>query len=340
MQRADSLSARTSVSEGVTGALDVMVPGSFTTAWPCQADCSLYSENLGPGTMLTARYRLSRLLGTGGMGTVWAAEDLELRKVVAIKIAVPGCSLGSVVREAKLIAEARNPYTVELLELASTAEGRPFMVMELIGGDTLGARIQRSGVLSLRQTTRVVRGLCAALRYVHSRGIVHRDVKPDNIVVDHDLRLKLFDFGIAKSADEPPVSGVATTGVLLGTATHASPEQVLDSGRVDARADLWSLAVVAYQCLTGSVPYPGNTLAAVCLALRAGRFDPPSRVRADLPRALDAWFQRAFAPDIEGRYATVDELWQAWAEATSRERATERRQRPATRVACAAAVPA
>ena len=266
--------------------------------------------------MLTPRFRLTKLLGAGGMGMVWAAEDLELVAPVAVKFAASG-GYGGLVRETNVTTRIRSAHTVQVLQLASTAEGCPFMVMELLEGETLRTRMQRSTVLTLQQTTKVVRDVCAALGGAHGYGIVHRDVKPENIFVGPGFFVKLLDFGIAKSPEDLLTPELTTAGTLLGTATYASPEQVLDAASVDARADLWSLAVVAYQCLTGHLPYPGNTLAAVCLALRAGCHVPPTKFRPDLPRALDAWFERAFARGIEQRFATVEELSEAWFAALS-----------------------
>ena len=249
------------------------------------------------------------------MGSVWVAEHLALRSRVAVKLISPdlASSTHAVRRfeqEARAAATLRSPHVVQVLDFGVDA-GSPYLVMELLEGESLGSYLRERGRMPPFETWKVIDHVGRAMTRAHAQGFVHRDLKPDNIfLVDDETEffVKVLDFGIAKAL-EPGLgaSGPLTgTGALLGTPHHMSPEQA-ESRPVDSRADLWSLGVVTFECLTGLLPFEGDSLPAL---LRAICYDPivvPSAV-ATVPQGFDRWFARAVARDPEKRFQTAKEL--------------------------------
>ena len=260
------------------------------------------------GRTLASRYVLRRVLANGGMAQVWVADDLILDRPVAVKIlhAHLADDDGFVRRfRAEAVAAARltHPGIVATFDTVSEP-GVEAIVMELIEGATLREHLDQNGPMDLTQTAAVITGVAEALHAAHQSGVVHRDVKPANILLCAEQRVKVADFGIAKAMDG---AGEHTqTGTLLGTAKYLSPEQV-DGTELDARSDLYSLAVVAYECLCGRPPFDeGNDTATALARVRrdpppVGTFVPPTRPQ--LPRQLDDIFGRALArqPDMRQR---------------------------------------
>ena len=290
---------------------------------------------LAPGRMVTPNVRLVRHLGDGGMGSVWVATHLRLESEVAVKFIDPlliqqqPSIRARFRREATAAAKIDSPHVVRTFDHGEMDDGTPFIVMELMRGESLADRIHRSGPLGLRDTELVVVQVCKALRMAHKLGIVHRDIKPDNVFLvgqlhdagDDDalgagdeLFVKILDFGIAKEVNRE--GSLATmAGSLLGTPYYMSPEQILSSKDVDFRADLWAVAVMAYECLTGSLPFNGETLGGVIAAVVSGRFTPPSALAYGLFGVLDSWFARALAMDPSERFGSTRELSNAFAAA-------------------------
>ncbi len=271
------------------------------------------------GNHVTPNIRLKRPLGQGGMASVWVADHLSLDIEVAVKFIATeliGSSPELVARfnrEAGAIAKIRSPHVVQVLDHGLTADGTPYIVMELLEGEDLGARLDRDGRMPMAQVVTLVAQVAKALTRAHATGIIHRDIKPDNIFIvhsddDEDLFVKLLDFGIAKHTQKKSRSVVTTTGTMVGTPAYMSPEQILSGKHVDERADLWSLGVVAYHALTGEVPFEGTTLGALCVAISRGVYQAPSYLEARLPSAIDAWMTRALAPVPEGRFQSPKEL--------------------------------
>jgi serine/threonine-protein kinase len=196
------------------------------------------------------------------------------------------------------------------------ADGTPFIVMELLSGVSLYARLRRDGSLSIAQTVRLMNQLAAVLTEAHALGIVHRDIKPENIVLvpgeGDEFTAKVLDFGIAKVDMGRRSAALTCAGTTFGTPSYMSPEQLVGAKGVDGRADLWSAAVVAYCCLTGELPFVGDTFGAVCLAIHSGTVIDPSHLRPGLPVALDAWFRKAWTPVLEKRFATAREMANAF----------------------------
>jgi serine/threonine-protein kinase len=282
--------------------------------------------DLSEGLQLGERLRLVRPLAQGGMAHLWVAQHLTLGFEVVVKILGATAEADAtgrqrLLREARLTAKVSSLHVVRLLEgeVGGTGVGeKPFLVMELLRGEDLATRIARVGRLPLGETVTVVEHIALALEKAHSMGISHRDVKPGNVFLVEGpggMVAKLIDFGIAKDTSEHHVE-LTHAGSLMGTPPYMSPEQVVGARDVDSRCDLWSLSVVAYSCLTGRLPFNGDTFGAVCVAIHGGRFDPPSFTRRELSPQVDAFFARALCRTLEMRYRGARELSEAFRAAT------------------------
>lgn len=249
------------------------------------------------------------------MGSVWEAEHLSLKSRVAVKCLSDQMlnnaeAKARFEREALAAAQIRSPHVVAVLDHGFSPDGTPFMVLEMLEGEDLSKKIEREGRVEPAVIGRIVSHVCKALSKAHSLDIVHRDIKPDNVFltdVEGELFVKILDFGIAKRREDHSFS-VTSTGVMIGTPYYMSPEQVLSSKHVDFKADLWSLAVVAYHGLTGVRPFDGETIGALCIAIDRAKFKPVTSLRPELPPALDRFFERALCRDPEGRFASAREL--------------------------------
>ncbi|WP_433926150.1 protein kinase [Sorangium cellulosum] len=276
---------------------------------------------MNPGQHVTSTLRLARQLGKGAMGSVWVADHLTLGTQVAVKFMSPAYAEQSGFverfrREAMAAAQIKSPHVAQVFDHGVTHDGAPYIVMELLEGEDLKSRIQRLGALPPLEVTTIVSQTAKALGRAHQLGIVHRDVKPDNIFlldVEGELFVKVVDFGVAKRVQGAPQGelGVTSTGHVLGTPLYMSPEQLLSAKHVDFRADLWGLAVVAYHALTGQVPFTGETLGALSVVLHTGIFTPPSALRPELSPAIDAWMKRALALDPAARFGSARQMAEA-----------------------------
>jgi serine/threonine protein kinase len=274
-----------------------------------------------PGVELSGSVRLVEKLGEGGMGSVWTAQHLALRTQVAVKflaahMAQDAAAAARFQREATAAARIKSPHVVQIFDHGMSADFGPYIVMELLEGSTLSGFVQRHERLTPAYTARVMTQLCRALGKAHAQGIVHRDIKPDNVFLidaEHEVFVKVLDFGIAKSTHDS--LSVTSTGAMMGTPHYMSPEQMLSTKHVDLRADLWATSVLAYHCLTGGVPFDGETFGAVAIAVTQGQFPPPYAQYGVGSPALDAWFARALARDINARFQTSEELAESFAQA-------------------------
>jgi serine/threonine protein kinase len=281
------------------------------------------AEALEPNRILAGRYRLEVRLGQGGMGSIWRAEHLVLQAPVAVKLidrdAVPDeDTLSRFMREAKAAASLRSPHVVQIIDYG--VEGPlPFMVMELLEGETLAQRLKRVRRLSRQDTARVLTHVGRAVGRAHEAGIVHRDLKPENVFLvknEDDEIAKVLDFGVAK-IDHALLGSEGTrtrTGSILGTPYYMSPEQAQGNKAVDSRSDLWSLGVIAFECLTGQRPFFSDGLGDLVLTICVRDMPVPSDV-APVPLGFDAWFAKACARDPEQRFQTARELTDALREA-------------------------
>jgi serine/threonine-protein kinase len=241
------------------------------------------------------------------MGTVWIAHHLVLGTDVAVKImASPWSSVPAArtrfLREARMTAQIESPHVVRVLDCRFDEADEPYLVLELLHGEDLEQRVRRRGPLPLGDVVEIVAQTCEALAACHDANVVHRDMKPENVfLVESDRTLvKILDFGVAKPLD--PNACLDVDKLACGTPQYMSPEHMFEPSATDVRSDLFSLAAVAYFALTGHTPFEADTLEGLYLAIDAGAFRPPSERRGELPRALDAWFDRALANAPDDRF--------------------------------------
>ncbi len=272
------------------------------------------------GNIVAGRYRLERALAQGGMGCVWVARHLQLDTEVAIKFMTPQFAASADAR-ARFEREARTSAALRLANAVQihdygVEDGAPFLVMELLTGEDLQARLKREPRLSLAVTVGILAQVCRALRRAHEVGVVHRDLKPGNVFLAREGGeevVKLLDFGIAKDTQAAFGGGVTGTGALLGSPHYMSPEQVRSSNRVDHRTDLWALSVIAFRCLTGRLPFPSEEIGEVLIDVCTAPIPLASEIAPDLGPGVDGFFARALTRDPAGRFQSADELIEALA---------------------------
>src|SRR5512138_760793 len=210
--------------------------------------------------VLNANYELDREIGRGGMGIVYKARDRRLKRLVAIKVLPPELAFRAEIRtrflrEAETAAQLSHPNIVPIYSV-DERDGIVYFVMALVEGENLAARLHTSGALSPGEARRILLEVAHALAYAHERGVVHRDIKPDNILLQTgDGRVMVTDFGIARAVTEGADSRLTATGMAIGTPAYMSPEQSTGDRQIDGRSDLYSLGVVGYQMLTGDPPF-------------------------------------------------------------------------------------
>lgn len=279
-------------------------------------------RSLAAGMAVTPNVRLVRPLGAGGMGAVWLADHAGLKTRVVVKFMLGGgeatpSARARFAREAAAAAQVKSPHVVQMLDHGVTEDGIPFIVMEHLEGRDLGAVLDEHGALDPVTAVAIVSQIGKALGKVHAAGLLHRDIKPDNIFVcdnEDEVYVKLLDFGVVKrdaaseAGEEGALDGSTNTGQVVGTPFYMSPEQVTAQKALDARSDLWSLGVVAYEALTGKRPFDGPSFGALAVLIATGVPAAPSSVNPDLPKEVDAWFAKACARDPAARFATAREL--------------------------------
>src|ERR1700757_736037 len=255
------------------------------------------------------RYRLVELLGRGGMGEVWRAYDTAANnRTVAIKLLPPHLAQDNTFvvrfrREAEAAAQLNNPHIIPIHNYGEI-DGRLYVDMRLIEGRDLHEVLADDGPMEPGRAVRIIEQVAKALQAAHRIGLVHRDVKPSNILLDADDFAYLIDFGIARAADQTRMTG---TGNIIGSWHYMSPERLRD-GQVDARSDIYALACVLYECLTGSTPYPGDNFEQQITAHLTEPPPRPSRTDPNMPVALDTVIATGMAKDPDQRYATTVEL--------------------------------
>ncbi len=252
------------------------------------------------GRVIGNKYRLLYPLGKGGMGAVWVAEHVDLGVNAAVKFIDPRFAADERARkrfkrEARAAAALQGTHVVHVFDYGID-KTEPYIVMELLAGETLATRLEREGRLPVEQVAQVVAQTSKALGRAHDLGIVHRDLKPENVfLVDESpgFTVKLLDFGVAKLLGERDQSELITqTGNLLGTLNYMSPEQLNGSSNVDARADIWALGIMAFECLTGELPVDAGSTLELIAEICHEPFPKPSGI-ARVPEGFDAWFDRA-----------------------------------------------
>jgi serine/threonine protein kinase len=255
-------------------------------------------------TVAGDRYRVERMLGSGAMAVVYLAHDQELQRAVAIKIlAEPFAADDELrsrfLREAKLASRLSHPNVVKVYD-AGEARDRLFIVMEYVPGSTLAD----CGTLPHGEAVRLVRQACSGLQHAHDAELVHRDIKPANLLLRDDGVLKIADFGIARAAD---ATQLTQQGTVLGTAAYLAPEQAVGE-TVGPAADIYSLATVLYELLTGRPPHMAGSLAELGESQRAGAITPPRDLESSVPPAIEAAVMRALAREPRFRPASAAEF--------------------------------
>jgi serine/threonine protein kinase len=255
------------------------------------------------------------------MGSVWEGRHASLGTRVAVKFIEAEYAHSADARqrfdnEARAAATIESKHAIQVYDHGLSADGRPYIVMELLLGEPLDARLKRVGRLHATDTARIIQQVCRGLHRAHERGIIHRDLKPENIFLVHnsdddDEIAKVLDFGIAKIKATPGALGISSgtkTGTLLGTPFYMSPEQARGLRNVDHRSDLWSLGVIVFRCITGVLPFDGESLGDLLVKICTGPIPVPSQFAPGLPPQIDAWMARALDREPAQRFQTAQEL--------------------------------
>jgi eukaryotic-like serine/threonine-protein kinase len=272
-----------------------------------------------PGEIVADKYRLVRQLGEGGMGSVWVASNMALDIQVAIKLIKSDLQAQAfaerLLKEAKTTARLRHPGIVRVFDFGRTRPGDPFIVMELLQGETLGAVLDREHRLSAPQALQLLLPVADGLVAAHTQGIVHRDLKPDNVFlaeVDGRIQPKVLDFGIASSETMREKKRLTVAGTVLGSPDYMAPEQARGQNDVDRRADIWAFCVVLYEAITGSVPFQGDNYNSLLVSIMEA---PVTSIVDHCAGDEELWsiMQRALAKDREARWQTMREFGTALA---------------------------
>jgi eukaryotic-like serine/threonine-protein kinase len=301
------------------------------------ADTTLSSEAPSlAGAIIGGKYRALRIIGSGGMGTVWEGVHVALGTRVAIKFIKPRFSDQAEARarfeiEARAAAKLKTKHAVHVFDYGVSPEGLPYIVMEFLEGESLSDAIINRGPLGAPEVAQIIAQAARALSRAHTAGIVHRDLKPDNIFLastDEPVEglpyvVKLVDFGIAKMFEEEPVDGSIRApspmggptreGTVIGTPNFMAPEQLTVGGAPGPLTDLWSIGACTFAAMTGRLPFEGDVLGDIVLKVCASPMPAPSKINPGVPHGFDAWFARACSRDPTRRFQTADELAQALA---------------------------
>jgi len=259
--------------------------------------------------VLSPHYELDQEIGRGGMGVVYRAKDRRLKRTVAIKVLPPELAFRSEIktrflREAETAAQLNHPNIVDIYAV-DEAEGIVYFVMAYITGDNLAKRLHDHGALSCDETRRTLRDVADALAYAHERGVIHRDIKPDNILIDSQSgRPMVTDFGIARAVSEGD-SRLTATGIAIGTPTYMSPEQAAGERTIDGRSDLYSLGVLGYQMLTGEPPFIANSTPAILVKHISEQPTPIEQRRGDVPQDLARAIMMLLEKDPANRFPSA-----------------------------------
>lgn len=269
------------------------------------------------GELLAGRYRVGRLLGAGGMGKVYEATREDLGRMrVAVKVLHESLLTDVALvarfrREAETVGLINHPNIVRLLDFHAEPNEPPFLVMELLDGFSLRQELTRHGPFSPGRAVFVASQVLAALAAVHRAHVIHRDIKPDNVLLTTmsgmgDI-VKLLDFGVAKLQSVPHGETLTQAGTVLGTPTYMAPEHARGAA-IDPRSDLYSVAAVLYEMLSGKAPFGGDNYNALLFAISQGKPEPLAELRPDVPAALVAVIERGMRPEPDERYARAEEL--------------------------------
>lgn len=270
--------------------------------------------------VLLDRYEITEKIGQGGMGAVYEARHTKIGKRVAVKVLLAKYLdrdqvVARLEQEARLASSIGHEHIIDITDFGETPDGRTFVVMEFLDGESLGACIQRDGPLPEQRVIRIAQQVAGALHAAHEKGIIHRDIKPENVFLlerkNHDF-VKVVDFGISKSLAPEDEGGnsprLTQTGMVLGTPLYMSPEQARGSEKLDRRIDVYSLGVIMYEMITGEVPFHGSNYLSIISQVLNEEPQHPSEMRADISRDFEDVILRALAKDPEERYQSCEDL--------------------------------
>ncbi len=289
--------------------LGAAAPGGTGWSVPVQkVTATNPSVSLEPGMLLGERYEILKSLGEGGMGAVYKARDHELDRMVALKVIRPELAghpdiLRRFKQELILARQVTHKNVVRIFDLG-TADGRKFITMDFIEGRDLKSILNQRGKLPAAEAVPIMEQICRGLEAAHVEGVVHRDLKPQNIMLDEAGRVWLMDFGLARSME---LSGLTRTGVLMGTPDYMSPEQAR-AEKVDARSDLFSLGIIFFEMLTGRLPFQADTLMAKLLQRVQQRAVAVTEIDPSIPAGVSAVVSKCLEPDVTKRYQTIREI--------------------------------
>jgi len=274
-----------------------------------------------PDQIVAEKYRLSRILGRGGMGSVWEGLHTSLGTRVAVKFIDKQYANSEEARtrfenEARAAARLTSKHVVRVYDHGVAEDGSPYIVMEFLEGEPLDQRLERLGRLPPAETATILAQVCRGLTNAHQAGIVHRDLKPENIFLVWDAEdqadvAKVVDFGIAKFEESSGVTSATRTGLVLGTPYYMSPEQARGFKNLDLRSDLWSIGVIAYRCIVGVLPFNGEAMGDLLVKICVDPLPVPSKMAGNVPVAFDDWFVRALSREPEDRFSSAAALAKA-----------------------------
>ncbi|MEJ7729699.1 MAG: serine/threonine-protein kinase [Polyangiaceae bacterium] len=277
------------------------------------------SSPVSVGDVLGGKFRVERVLGTGGMGVIVAAFHLQLEQEVALKFLLADAAkqpevVARFAREARAAAKIQSEHVARVIDVGTLETGAPYMVMEYLEGEDLDGLIKREGRVALVDAVSWVLQACEAIAEAHAMGIIHRDLKPANLFLaersDGSRSIKVLDFGISKVSVEGQMAdaSLTRTSAVMGSPMYMSPEQLRSARDVDARADIWALGITLYELVCGKGPFSSGTVPEVCAAILKEAPQPPRELREDLPPGLEAVILRCLEKDVTKRYANVAEL--------------------------------
>jgi serine/threonine-protein kinase len=279
--------------------------------------------NLNPGDVLAGKYRIERVLGQGGMGVVVSAHHLHLDERIAIKFLLPEAlqnaeAVARFSREARAAVKIKSEHVARVVDVGTLDTGSPYMVMEYLHGQDLGALVQQRGGLPIEEAVEYVLQACEAIAEAHALGIIHRDLKPQNLFLAHRADgspcVKVLDFGISKITSYGSGSGsgsdmsMTKTTAVMGSPLYMSPEQMTSSRDVDARTDIWALGAILHELLTGRVPFLADTVPQLCAMILQSSAPPLRNFRPDAPEALQNVLLRCLEKDPGRRFRNVAEF--------------------------------
>jgi eukaryotic-like serine/threonine-protein kinase len=281
--------------------------GKITTVPDAAGNSQMPTTFMNIATALEGRYQILKELGRGGMGIVFQAHDKQLKEQVAIKILSPLLShdeqaLERLKREVSSARRITHPNVIRIHDISEMG-GLHYVSMEYFPGTNLKEYVKRSGALSMMQAYNIASQICDGLEAAHRQGVIHRDLKTQNIII-HGNQIKIIDFGLARSSN---LEGMTATGLIMGTPEYMAPEQV-SGQKVDERADLYSLGIILYELFTGKVPFTGDSAIAVGFKQMKEDPPPPRQLNPQLPAEIERIILRALQKDPVMRYFSVAEL--------------------------------